>query len=168
MGIFTGLKPKSNGTSRTKQPAVADPAGAKVHAALMPTPEPTPAPTQEPAIDPAAEPSAQPALSQRQLQRELTEGTPSEVAERHARHLLNRLILEWGAGEAVRYESIQFEYGEMCRELGIPARPWNQVGKHLGALTRKKGHPKKRYQAWLDHHGNKKHLRMYELPRQAV
>lgn len=130
--------------------------------------EPNSVPVIEPVIKPTDEAIIQPARSQREIRCELNEGTPSELAVRHAERLLERLLAEWGAGEKIRYESVAIEYGEMCRAMGVNPRPWNQVGRHLALLTRKKGKPKKSYQPWIDRTGKKKQLRMYVLPLQVT
>jgi hypothetical protein len=118
------------------------------------TPEPTPQSTRKPANAPTLRPKI------------INEGTPNDVAERHARILLKWLLksLDGQADRMQTSKTVQLEYDEMCHAYGIAKRPWNTVGKYLARLTREKRRPLKLYQTWIDHTGRERSERVYRIP----
>ena len=154
MGAWFGLK---------RQQPLAEQALAAGFEAVSSAPLPVDEPIAEATHEPAPLPASLPLLSKRVI-REINEGTPTEVAERHADLLLKWLVQSWPSGQRLPYETTHLEYVDMCHVYGISERPWNPVAKHLAKLTRRKGRPRKLYDCWIDHHGRKKRRRVYEMP----
>jgi hypothetical protein len=68
----------------------------------------------------------------------LNVGGVKQVAERHARILLARLVARFPSQDLL-YDQLLAEYSSMCAELGIRPRPWNSVGRYLNDLIRQYG-----------------------------
>ena len=94
----------------------------------------------------------------------LNVGGVKQVAERHARILLAKLVARFPS-EDLLFAQLQAEYSSMCADLGIKPRPWNTVGRYLNDLIRQYGGGRRKPCAtWLDENGEPRSPRIYAIP----
>jgi hypothetical protein len=124
-------------------------------------------PTGEPSLTPrtACETAPQSACETPPMPSNLNVGGVKQVAERHARILLARLVARFPS-EDLLYDQLLTEYSSMCAELGIRPRPWNTVGRYLNDLIRQYGGGGRRKPcvSWLDENGEPRSPRIYAIP----
>lgn len=129
---------------------------------MGPAHEPTCKSIVEPASGSTFESISKPTFSRTQSS-SFYAGTPLQVAERHASHLLEKLVQECG-GRRIFSDSARKAYEEMCGDIGIPCRPWNMVGMYLRQLTERRGRPSKSYIAMIDEAGKKYQIPIFFIP----
>lgn len=93
-------------------------------------------------------------------------GAPRDVAQAHARMLLQHLIdtMQWVRDRVLVTEEIQIEYADACRAHGVIDRPWNPVAAAFAPLIRRRGGPLKTYQWRLNGRNVLKRVRIYQIP----
>jgi hypothetical protein len=118
-------------------------------------------PTGEPSLTPrtacetAPQSASQTACETPPRPSNLNVGGVKQVAERHARILLARLVARFPS-EDLLYDQLLTEYSSMCAELGIRPRPLNDLIRQYGGGGRRKP-----CVSWLDENGEPHSPRAY-------